>query len=67
MIQQPEETGTSFHVGNSVRTEAGLKGKFITLNNDGVTVYIQIEDRGLQTHVGLYRLDTLAKIESERA
>jgi preprotein translocase subunit YajC len=67
MIQQPEETGISLHVGDSVRTEAGLRGKVITLNNDGVTVYIQIEDRGLETHVGLYRLDTLTKIDTEPA
>lgn len=62
-----EEGPMSFQVGDRVRREAGLKGEITILNNDGLTAYIQIEDRALETHVGLYRLDTLTKIESEPA
>ena len=52
-------------VGDSVRTEAGLKGKITILNKDGTTAYVQLDEDSVGTHVALYRLDSLTKIVGE--
>jgi hypothetical protein len=49
-------------VGDIVRTESGKKGKIITVNEDGLTAYVQIIGEATGAVAVLYRLDTLTKI-----
>lgn len=49
-------------VGDSVRTEEGLRGKIVVLTKDGISAYVRIIGEGNGARAVLYRLDTLAKI-----